>query len=285
MSSKRRKNSKKGNAPFRHKKSLGQNFLCDEAIIESIVDSTEADERTLVVEIGPGQGALTSRLVERAGRVAAVELDDRLIPILHTMFALHDNFRLIHEDILKVDLAVLTEEEMREHDLDRLAVVGNLPYYITTPIIMHLLEAGIPYESITVMMQKEVGERLLAEPGTREAGAITHAVHYYCEVSKVCDVPRTAFDPAPKVDSMVLRLDRREHPPIDIQDTEHYFRCVKAGFALRRKTLPNALAAMEGVTREQIARALEEAHIDANRRAETLSMEEFARLANSLREE
>lgn len=271
--------------PFRHKKSLGQNFLCDDAIIDAIVAGTEADEHTLVIEIGPGEGALTTRLVERAGRVAAVELDDRLIPILHTMFALHDNFRLIHEDILQVDLPALAKEEMQEHHLEHLAVVGNLPYYITTPIIMHLLEANLPYRSITVMMQKEVGERLLAEPGTRAAGAITHAVHYYCEVSKVCDVPRTAFEPAPKVDSMVLRLDRREHPPIATGDADFYFRCVKAGFALRRKTLPNALATMEGVTREQITHALEKAHIDANRRAETLSMEEFARLADGLREE
>ena len=285
MNSKRRKSSNKGKAPFRHKKSLGQNFLCDDAIIEAIVDSTEADDRTLVVEIGPGEGALTTKLVERAGRVAAIELDDRLIPILHTMFALHDNFRLIHEDILQVDLAALTEEEMREHGLEHLAVVGNLPYYITTPIIMHLLEAELPYRSITVMMQKEVGERLLAEPGTRLAGAITHAVHYHCEVSKVCDVPRTAFNPPPKVDSMVLRLNRREHPPIETADADFYFRCVKAGYALRRKTLPNALAAREGVTREQIGRALEEANIDASRRAETLSMEEFARLADCLREE
>lgn len=267
---------------FHHAKSLGQNFLTDAEIVRSIVEGSGIDKDTLVVEIGPGEGALTDSLAEAAGAVLAIELDDRLIPILNTRFALQDHVEIVHGDILKVDLPALTEEKKRKHGLSRLRVVGNLPYYITTPIIMRLLESDLEAESMTVMMQKEVGDRLLAEPGTKLAGAITYAVHYYSRVSKICDVSRESFYPVPKVDSVVLRLDVRNEPPVKVQNEAMFFRCIKAGFSLRRKTLLNSLSALEDCTREQLTAALAEADIQPQRRAETLSMEEFAGLSNIL---
>ena len=267
---------------FKHAKSLGQNFLNDQNVIDDIVAGSLIDEQTLVIEVGPGEGALTSELVEVAGYVIAIELDDRLIPILRTKFALHDNFEVIHGDILKADIESIVNDAMRKHDLTRTRVVGNLPYYITTPIIIKLIESKAEFESLTVMMQKEVGDRLLAEPGTKLAGAITYAVHYRCTVDKICDVSREAFYPVPKVDSLVLRLDMRGEPAVDVADEDRFFRCIKAGFSMRRKTLLNSLQAIDDVSREDIRMALGRVNIDPSRRAETLTMEEFAELSNSI---
>lgn len=277
-------NSGSGRAPhgFKHAKSLGQNFLNDQNVIDDIIEGSEIDEQTLVVEIGPGEGALTTELIDAAGYVIAIELDDRLIPILRTKFALHDNFEVIHEDILKVDIKSIVDESMRAHGLTKTRIVGNLPYYITTPIITKLIESKARFESLTVMMQKEVGDRIAAEPGTKLAGAITYAVHYRCTVDKICDVSRESFYPVPKVDSVVLRLNMRDELAVEVNDENNFFRCIKAGFSMRRKTLLNSLQALDDVNKDVIKHALESANIDPSRRAETLTMEEFAELSNSI---
>lgn len=273
-----------GGSGFKHAKSLGQNFLRDQETIDNIVQGSYIDEETLVIEIGPGEGALTTELVELAGRVIAIELDDRLIPILRTKFALHNNFEVIHGDILEVDLGSIVENAMSDVKLKSVRVVGNLPYYITTPIIMKLIKSGINFDSLTVMIQKEVGDRLLATPGTKLAGAITYAVHYYCSLEKICDVARDCFIPAPKVDSVVLRLNMRDEVPVEVKDEAFYFKCIKAGFAMRRKTLLNSLQGLDNVSKDKIMVALEKSKIDKTRRAETLTMEEFAQLSNSILE-
>lgn len=270
---------------FKHAKSLGQNFLNDQNVIDKIVEGSEIDEQTLVVEIGPGEGALTTELVEVAGHVIAIELDDRLIPILRTKFALHDNFEVIHEDVLSVDIKSIVSENMAKRGLTKARIVGNLPYYITTPIITKLIESEAEFESLTVMMQKEVGDRIEAEPGTKLAGAITYAVHYRCTVDKLCDVSRESFYPVPKVDSVVLRLNMRDELAVNVNDENNFFKCIKAGFSMRRKTLLNSLQALDDVNKDDIKRALENANIDPSRRAETLTMEEFAELSNSIWEE
>ena len=270
---------------FKHAKSLGQNFLNDQNVIDKIVEGSEIDEQTLVVEIGPGEGALTTELVEVAGHVIAIELDDRLIPILRTKFALHDNFEVIHEDVLSVDIKSIVSENMAKRGLTKTRIVGNLPYYITTPIITKLIESDAEFESLTVMMQKEVGDRIEAEPGTKLAGAITYAVHYSCTVDKLCDVSRESFYPVPKVDSVVLRLNMRDELAVNVNDENNFFKCIKAGFSMRRKTLLNSLQALDDVNKDDIKRALENANIDPSRRAETLTMEEFAELSNSIWEE
>ena len=270
---------------FKHAKSLGQNFLNDQNVIDKIVEGSEIDEQTLVVEIGPGEGALTTELVEVAGHVIAIELDDRLIPILRTKFALHDNFEVIHEDVLSVDIKSIVSENMAKRGLTKTRIVGNLPYYITTPIITKLIESEAEFESLTVMMQKEVGDRIEAEPGTKLAGAITYAVHSRCTVDKLCDVSRESFYPVPKVDSVVLRLNMRDELAVNVNDENNFFKCIKAGFSMRRKTLLNSLQALDDVNKDDIKRALENANIDPSRRAETLTMEEFAELSNSIWEE
>ena len=270
---------------FKHAKSLGQNFLNDQNVIDKIVEGSEIDEQTLVVEIGPGEGALTTELIEVAGHVIAIELDDRLIPILRTKFALHDNFEVIHEDVLSVDIKSIVSENMAKHGLTKTRIVGNLPYYITTPIITKLIESEAEFESLTVMMQKEVGDRIEAEPGTKLAGAITYAVHYRCTVDKLCDVSRESFYPVPKVDSVVLRLNMRDELAVNVNDENNFFKCIKAGFSMRRKTLLNSLQALDDINKDDIKRALENANIDPSRRAETLTMEEFAELSNSIWEE
>mgnify|MGYP000998938170 FL=1 len=267
---------------FKHAKSLGQNFLNDQNVIDKIVEGSEIDGQTLVVEIGPGEGALTTELVEVAGHVIAIELDDRLIPILRTKFALHDNFEVIHEDVLSVDIKSIVSENMAKRGLTKTRIVGNLPYYITTPIITKLIESEAEFESLTVMMQKEVGDRIEAEPGTKLAGAITYAVHYRCTVDKLCDVSRESFYPVPKVDSVVLRLNMRDELAVNVNDENNFFKCIKAGFSMRRKTLLNSLQALDDVNKDDIKRALENANIDPSRRAETLTMEEFAELSNSI---
>ncbi len=271
-------------AGVRPNKSLGQNFLIDEEVIRAIIDGSGVDENTLVLEIGPGTGALTLPLAERAGRVIAVDLDRDMIDGLRVKTFGMDNVELIHGDILQQDIKGITEKSMAEHGLSGLRIIGNLPYYITTPIIMKLLESDTGAESISVMMQKEVGDRIAAEPGTRASGAITYPVHYYAGVTEIADVPRECFYPVPGVDSVVLRLDLRDRPAVEVRSEEMLLRCVKAGFAMRRKTLLNALSSLGGYDKKTLLGALQSAGIDPGRRAESLTLEEFARLSDCLQE-
>ena len=263
-------------------KSLGQNFLIDEEVIAEIVNGSGVEEDSLVVEIGPGEGALTEHLAELAGHVVAVDLDERMIKLLKVKLFGYDNVELIHGDILELDLSKLIEERLSEYNLTNVRIVGNLPYYITTPIIMKLLKMRTATDSITVMMQKEVGDRILAGPGSKQIGVITYSVQYYADVSKVIDVGRESFYPSPKVDSVVLRLDIRKNPAVTVSDEDFFFKTIKAGFMMRRKTLLNSLTSLDGFSKPVIEEALNNANIEANRRAESLSMEEFARLSEEL---
>jgi len=271
-------------AGVRPDKRLGQNFLIDEEVIGTIIEASGVTKDTLVLEIGPGTGALTLPLADRAGHVIAVDLDPDMIDGLRIKTFGMDNVELILGDILETDIRKVTEEAMSEHGLSELRIIGNLPYYITTPIIMKLLEAGTGARSITVMMQKEVADRIAAQPGTRAAGAITYPVHYRAEVTEVAYVPRECFYPVPGVDSAVLRLDLRDEPSVRVKSEEMLMRCIKAGFSMRRKTLLNALSSLDGYNKQSLSEALEAAGIDPGRRAETLTLEEFARLSDSLQE-
>ncbi|MCI8284289.1 MAG: 16S rRNA (adenine(1518)-N(6)/adenine(1519)-N(6))-dimethyltransferase RsmA [Firmicutes bacterium] len=264
---------------FRHSKSLGQNFLTDINIIDAIIEGSEIGSEDLVIEIGPGMGVLTAAAAEAAGRVIAVEIDRHLIPILKDTLAEYDNIEIINADIMKTDLTELIESNRQA---GRVRIIGNLPYYITTPIVMKLLEERVPADSITIMMQKEVADRMKAEPGGKTYGALTVAVGFYCTVSHVANAPKEVFVPRPKVDSTVIRLDIREKPPVELINEKIFFETIKNGFGQRRKTLLNSLTGVQGLAKEQIGEALKSAGIDPKRRAETLSLKEFAELANSI---
>ena len=222
---------------FRFSKSLGQNFLTDKSIIDEIIEGADIGPEDTVVEIGPGIGVITREAARRAKRVIAVEIDKNLIPILDETLAGLDNVKVINEDILKLDTKQLVSGEKPEN----VKIMGNLPYYITTPIIMKLLEEGVKAESITIMMQKEVADRIKALPGTKAYGALSVAVQYYCTAEKILEVPRSAFIPQPNVDSAVLRLFMRREKPAELTDEKLFFKCVKAGFSQRRKTLLNSM--------------------------------------------
>lgn len=268
---------------FRLTKSLGQNFLTDKNIIDNIIEASNIGENDLVIEIGPGIGVITKEAAAKAGSVIAVEIDKNLIPILQETLADETNVKIINRDILKTDLTAVIEEEKKTFpQMESVRIIGNLPYYITTPIIMKLLEDGVPADSITVMMQKEVADRIKAAPGNKERGALSVAVQYYCQVVKVTDVPKEVFVPAPKVDSTVLRLDIRKEKPVELKDDKLFFKAVKSGFAQRRKTLLNSLASGTGLGKDKIGQILEEAGIDPGRRAETLDIDEFAKIANGM---
>ncbi len=275
------KNSRKSDQHFRFLKSLGQNFLQDEEVIGKILDGSDIGPEDLVIEVGPGSGALTVEAARRAGRLVAVELDSRLIPVLKAALVNADNAEIINGDILKTDIAALIRDN---RGTGKVRIIGNLPYYITTPIIMKFLEEGESVDTITVMMQKEVADRLTAAPGTKECGAITLETGYFAEVSRVCDVPKEAFMPMPKVESAVLRLDVRKEPPVQVPDRKFLFEVIKAGFTLRRKTLRNSLMTLGGFSKDQIEQALGSTGIDPARRGETLSLQEYADLSNALRE-
>lgn len=266
---------------FRHSKSLGQNFLSDIHIIEDIVDGSDIEPEDLVIEIGPGMGVLTAAAAERAGKVIAVEIDKKLIPILKETLAEYDNVEIINADIMKTDLTEIVEAN-RPADGGKVRVIGNLPYYITTPIIMKLLEESVPADSITIMMQKEVADRIKAGPGGKDYGALTVAVGFYCTITHVADAPKEVFVPRPKVDSTVIRLDLRKECPVDLIDQKIFFETVKGGFGQRRKTLLNSLTGVRGLPKPEIADALNAAGIDPKRRAETLSLDEFAAVANEI---
>lgn len=263
---------------FKFSKNLGQNFLTDKNIIDKIIEGTGITEKDTVLEIGPGIGVITAEAAERARRVIAVEVDSSLLPILEETLGEYSNVRIINEDVLKLDINRIIEEEQAE----RVKIIGNLPYYITTPIIMKLLDEEVKAESITVMMQKEVADRIKTGPGSKAYGAISAAVQYYCTVEKIIDVPRTVFVPQPKVDSVVLKFKLREQKAAVVQDKRLFFECIKAGFGQRRKTLLNSLQTVRGTSKEVIAASLAAAGIDASRRAETLTLEEFGKISNEV---
>lgn len=270
---------------FHMAKKLGQHFLTDESVIFEIVQSAGIAENDLVIEIGPGMGVLTMEAAEAAGKVVAIEIDKKLIPILAETLTPYDNVKIINADVLQVNVADIIEKERQLSDgslAQNVRIIGNLPYYITTPILMKLLEDRVAVETITIMVQKEVAERIAAPPGSRTYGAISLAVQYYCQVEYVTTVPKEVFVPRPKVDSAILSLTVRKQSPVDLISEELFFECIKKGFGQRRKTLKNALADIEGKSKEEIEIILTECGIDPIRRAETLSMSEFAALANRL---
>ena len=263
-------------------KSLGQNFLINEEVINQIIEKAEIDEKDLLIDIGPGLGTLTSRLLEKAGKVICVELDDRMITILNDRFKLYNNFELIHDDILKVNLNKIINENLFENNnIKKIKIVANLPYYITTPIIMKLLEEKLNITSITVMIQKEVADRLIAVPGEKNAGAITYSVYYYAEAEKVLDVENNSFIPEPSVTSTVIKLNIRKEPVIQIKDEKLMFRIIKQAFMQRRKTLVNALSNMDIFkSKEEIIRMLEDLNINTKVRGEALTIEQYAQITN-----
>ena len=261
-------------------KDLGQNFLIDDNVIENIVESAEINEKDFVIEIGPGLGTLTSRLVEKAGKVIAIELDKKMLQILNDRFALYNNFSFINEDVLKVDLNNLIQQENTQNYTVK--IVANLPYYITTPIVMKLLEEKLNIKSITVMIQKEVADRLTETPGGKNTGAITYCVYYYAEPQEVLTVPNTSFVPEPKVNSEVIKLNIRKEPPVALKDEKIFFKVVKASFMQRRKTLLNGLANAGIASKEKLKEILQELNLSENVRGESLSIEQFAEIANKL---
>lgn len=268
---------------FQLSKSLGQNFITDKSVIEKIVEGSDVTENDLVIEIGPGIGVLTAEAAETAAKVVAIEIDKKLIPILGETLAEYDNIRVINQDILKTDLnEIIREEKEAGSFAGGVKIMGNLPYYITTPIIMGILEKGVDADSITIMMQKEVADRIKSSPGGKIYGAISVAVQYYCEVEQVASVPKEVFVPRPKVDSAVLKLTIRKERPVDLIDEKSFFACIKAGFGQRRKTLLNSLTGVNGLGKEEIKEVLENAGVDAARRAETLDITEFAAIANGV---
>jgi len=268
---------------FHFTKSLGQNFLIDDNILKKIVKAADINPEDRILEIGAGIGTLTCKLASLAKKVVTVEIDERLLPILGETLADFQNITLIHGDILKIDLVKLI------HDLfDNLSfkIVANLPYYITTPIIMGILEQGVPFESITVLIQKEVAERIVASPGNKDYGALSVAVQYYAEPSLVGKVPASVFMPPPKVDSMIVTMKKRFTPPVPVEDRKLFFDVVHASFSKRRKTLINNLTTskgiLEGWTKQEVEELLNQCGIDPQRRGETLSFEEFASITKGI---
>ena len=271
---------------FTFKKSFGQNFLTDTNILQKIVDTAEIDKKVNVIEIGPGIGALTEFLAESAAEVMAFEIDDRLVPILADTLRDFDNVTVVNQDILKVDLAQYIAE-FKNPDLP-IKVVANLPYYITTPILMHLIESGIPFSEFVVMMQREVADRISAQPNTKAYGSLSIAVQYYMTAKVAFIVPRTVFVPAPNVDSAILKMVRRDQPAVVVQDEKFFFKVSKASFVHRRKTLWNNLTSYFGKSEEikaKLERSLEVIDLAPNVRGESLDLETFARLSDALKAE
>lgn len=271
---------------FTFKKSFGQNFLTDTNILQKIVDTAEIDRNVNVIEIGPGIGALTEFLAENAAEVMTFEIDERLVPILADTLRDFDNVRVVNEDILKSDLQARIKE-FANPNLP-IKVVANLPYYITTPILMHLIESGIPFSEFVVMMQREVADRISAQPNSKSYGSLSIAVQYYMTAKVAFIVPRTVFVPAPNVDSAILKMVRRDQPAVGVKDEAFFFKVSKASFTHRRKTLWNNLTSYFGKSNEvktKLESALDNAELSPSVRGEALDLQEFAHLADSLYDE
>ncbi|WP_461614088.1 16S rRNA (adenine(1518)-N(6)/adenine(1519)-N(6))-dimethyltransferase RsmA [Clostridium sp. Marseille-QA1073] len=263
---------------FKFTKSLGQNFLTDDNVLKDIVYGAEVSEEDYVIEIGPGVGTLTKELLKKAKKVTSIELDDKLIPILQEELKEYDNFELIHKDALKVNYNELIGDEQS------VKVVANLPYYVTTPIIVNLLNGDYNFKSLTIMIQKEVAERIDAEHSTKEYGAFSLLVQYYCSTKIIRRVPPSCFIPSPKVDSIIIRLDKLNKPAVEVEDEKLFFNIIRQAFNMRRKTLWNGMKNL-GMDKEKLQKAFEKSGIDPNRRGETLTIQEFATLSNNILEE
>ena len=267
-------------------KNLGQNFLIDYDIVDAIINASLISKDDLIIEIGPGLGTLTKFLIENAGKVIAVELDTKMVKILNDRFTDYKNFEIINADILKLDLNEIIKINKEEKKFKNAKIVANLPYYITTPIIMNLLENNLDLESITIMIQKEVADRIVATPGSKMSGAITYSVHYYSIPESKKIVPNTSFVPMPQVDSEVINLKIRKEPVVNVKNVELFFKVIKASFMQRRKTLANALQNANIInTKEEIKKILMKLNLDENIRGEKLTMQNFADLANIINSE
>lgn len=269
---------------FKFKKSLGQNFLVDTNVIRNIIDAAGIDKTSGVIEIGPGMGSLTEQLAKHAKHVLAFEIDQRLIPILGETLSPYDNVAVINEDILKADVASAIESHL--HDCDEIFVVANLPYYITTPILMGLLEKHLNINSYVVMMQKEVGERLSAAPSTKAYGSLSIAVQYYTDVKRIMVVPKGVFMPPPNVDSLVVKLTTLESPRVDVEDEKLFFKLTRGAFVQRRKTILNNYMSLIQDSKEHKARIvewLEESDVAPSRRGESLDLNDYAQLSNNMK--
>lgn len=267
---------------FTFSKALGQNFLINPAVCPEMAEKAVTGENDGVIEIGAGVGVLTAELCKRAKKVVSIELDKRLLPVLDETLAEFDNFEVVNEDILKVDLHELIKEKFS--DCENVSVCANLPYYITSPVIMKLLEDKLPIKQIIVMVQREAADRLTAPVGSRESGAITVAVNYYAEAEKLFNVSKGSFVPSPKVDSAVIRLAIYDKHPIETKDEELFFRTVKAMFMQRRKTALNSVSAGLGIPKDTVAKALEMTGLDASVRAEKLTLTQLCEFTNNLKE-
>jgi 16S rRNA (adenine1518-N6/adenine1519-N6)-dimethyltransferase len=268
---------------FSFKKSLGQNFLIDPNILRNIVSHADLTERTGVIEIGPGIGALTEHLARSAGKVVAFEIDGRLLPVLEDTLSPYDNVTIINQDVLEADLNKVVEEQFS--DFDDIVVVANLPYYVTTPIIMKFLLGRVPIRGMVIMMQKEVADRITASPSTKAYGSLSIAVQYYMDAEVSMIVPKTVFMPQPNVESAVLKLTKKEKPPVEVIDEDFLFAVARGSFVQRRKTLLNNLQSSlpDGkMKKEEIVGILEQIGIDSGRRGETLTIEEYGKLSNAL---
>ena len=268
---------------IRANKSLGQNFLISNEVVEKIINASDIKENDLVIEIGPGLGTLTKFLLQKAKKVLCVELDKKMIKILNDRFSDYNNFELINEDILKVNLKKIIEDNKKTEQIANVKIVANLPYYITTPIIMKLLEEKLDIESITVMIQKEVADRLIEIPGGKNTGAITYTVYYYCESEKIIEVPNNSFIPEPDVTSEVIKMNLRKEPAVKIQEPKIMFMIIKSAFMQRRKTLLNALTNTKVfINKNEGLNILKKLNLNENIRAEELSIQDFANIAKAI---
>ena len=264
-------------------KNLGQNFLINEEVVTNIVDCSNIDKQDLVIEIGPGLGTLTKYLLEKAGKVICIELDTKMLQILKDRFSLYNNFELINNDVLKVDLKNIIEKEKAEGKIKNVKIVANLPYYITTPIIMKLLEEKLDIESITVMIQKEVADRLIEVPSGKNTGAITYTIYYYCDSEKIMEVPNSSFIPEPEVTSEVIKMKIRKEPVVKVENPKVMFMIIKSAFMQRRKTLLNALTNTQVfISKQEGIKILNKLGLNENVRAENLTIENYAELAKEI---
>lgn len=265
---------------FTFKKSLGQNFLIDTNILHNIIEAAELSREKAAIEVGPGIGALSEQLCRASGNVVCIEIDQRLLPILGETLSPYNNVEIVHGDVLKLDLRQMIEEKLAGYE--QISVVANLPYYVTTPILMKLLEERLPLENIVVMIQKEVADRIAAKPGTKDYGSLSVAAQFYADAEVAMVVPASVFIPRPNVDSAVIKLSVRKKPAVEVADEKLFFQVVRACFAQRRKTILNNLSGnlFAKDQKEQVVQLLQAASIEPTRRGETLSIDEFARLAN-----